>query len=56
MDGYLAASGFPAFATFRRLGANSSDSLEWLHPRRIDLYIARVTFVLSEVIIVAGSS
>jgi site-specific DNA recombinase len=41
MDGYLAASGFPAFSIFRRLGANSSDSLESLHPRRIDAYIAR---------------
>ena len=41
MDGYLAGSGFPAFPIFRRLGANSSDSLESLHPRRIDAYIAR---------------
>ena len=41
MDGFPAASGFPAFPIFRHLGANSSDSLESLHPRRSDAYIAR---------------
>jgi hypothetical protein len=59
IEGRLACgAGISRLPIFQHLGANSSDSLESLYPRRIDAWITarRGMRVMIEVIIVAGSS